>query len=70
LNKYVDYMEKYTTDYEQQDYGTELANRFNYSVGYMSKISIESKEMESFLNEYDSMFERLAKKYLELINAN
>lgn len=70
LNKYVDYMEKYAIDYEQQDYSTELANRFNYSVGYMSKISIESKEIESFLSEYDSMFERLAKKYLELINAN
>jgi len=63
VNKYVDYMNKISFDYDNTDFTSEFFKKFNFQVGYLHKVKIDPDEMSSFLSEYDSMFDLIAEKF-------
>lgn len=68
VNKYLDYMNKISFDYDHTDFTSEFSKKFNFQVGYLHKVIIEPNEMLSFLSEYDDMFNLVAEKFFEKIN--
>lgn len=68
LNKYIDYIEKVSVEFDLTGFTSELANRFKYQTGYQKKVVINPIDMESFLKEYEQPFEKLSDKYIEKMN--
>ena len=67
VNKYVDYMNKISFNYDNTDFTSEFSKKFNFQVGFLNKIKIDPKEMSSFLLEYDEMFDSIAEKFYNKI---
>jgi len=68
VNKYLDYMNKISFDYDHTDFTSEFSKKFNFQVGYLSKVKIEPEEMVDFLNEYESMFELISQEFLKKLS--
>ena len=67
VNKYVDYMNKISFNYDNTDFTSEFSKKFNFQVGFLNKVKIDPKEMSSFLSEYDEMFDSIAEKFYNKI---
>lgn len=64
VNKYVAYIEKYSFFSQQIDFISELVKKFNMQVGYLNTIKISPAEIDSFLDDYDDMFENLSNAFI------
>ena len=67
VNKYLDYMNKISFDYDHTDFTSEFSKKFNFQVGYLHKVKINPDEMSSFLKEYDAMFELVSEEFIKKI---
>lgn len=67
LNRYVDLIEKNSFYFDQVDFTSELTKLFNYNIGYQNQEEVNTSRLNSFLNEYDSIFASLASEHLKKI---
>jgi len=68
VNKYFDYVNKISFDFNYTDFSSEFAKKFNLQVGYLHKAKISPDEMSSFLKEYDATFELIAEEFVKKID--
>ena len=61
LNKYLEFSEVNAFEADLGYYSQNIANIFNYSIGYMNKKSVTDSEIESFLVDHQNLFEKLGK---------
>jgi hypothetical protein len=67
VNKYLDYMNKISFDYDHTDYTSEFSKKFNFQVGYLHKVKIDPNEMDKFLKEYETMFDLVSEEFVKKI---
>jgi len=68
LNDYIDFIEKNSFEFPNERYSFEISNRFNYNVGYLKQVEIQVDKMESFLNEFSPIFQKVAEEYINKMN--
>jgi len=68
LNDYINFIEKNSFEFPNERYSFEISHRFNYNVGYLKQEEIQVNKMESFLNEFSSIFQKLAEEYIKKMN--
>ena len=67
LNDYIDLIERNSFEYSSSRYSYEIAQKFNYNVGYLKQIMINNKIMKSFLIDFDDIIQKVTNEYIKKI---
>jgi len=63
INKYLEFQQKNAFDLDMGYYSLNIANIFNYSIGFLHKKSVTESEIQSFLIDQKNFFEKLGQNH-------
>lgn len=68
LSTYVNFIEKNSFEFTSEKYSEELANKFNYNVGFLKQAEIQEEQVELFLHEFKDLYAKLTDEYVKKMN--
>lgn len=65
LSDYLNFIQQISFEFPNEHLSYEVARRFNYTIGYLNQETITELMVESFLKDYQEIFDNVTKAYLK-----